>query len=164
MLKTESIKLRVAAKEDCDDLFSWANDLETRKASFTSSKINYKSHCKWFQKSLKSRQRVIFIGLDKEDNKIGVVRFDKVSAYAAEVSVNIAPNMRGKGYAAQLIRSSCRFCSFAGIRFFIARIKKQHNISIKVFKKAGFCELFDYKNDLCLDIMVMIMMRKRARA
>jgi len=164
MLRAESIKLRAAGKEDCNDIFNWANDPDTRKASFSGSAINYKTHCKWFQESLKNRQRTIFIGLDKISTKIGVVRLDKVSKYTAEVSINIAPQMRGKGYAAKLIRLSCRSCPFGGISFFIALIKKQNNISIQAFKKAGFYQLFDYTNDLCLNVVVMVMLRKRARA
>ena len=44
------IYLREATIEDRDLLYEWANDPETRRASFNTDRINYEEHCRWFER------------------------------------------------------------------------------------------------------------------
>ncbi len=143
----KEIKFRKVLAEDCDDVFRWLNDKETLNASFHSDPVPYETHKQWFAGSLKNPQRHIYLAEEKDGNKIGVVRLDRSNEQVAEFAINLAPEMRGKGYGAELIQVACRrFVSDIGGCFFLARIKKSNPASIKVFKKAGFFEIFNYSD------------------
>ena len=51
--------LRVADWGDVDLLFSWANDKEVRKNSFSSEPICYEEHLAWFRKKYQERDSQI---------------------------------------------------------------------------------------------------------
>jgi len=139
------IILRKADWRDCDDLYRWRNDEETRKASFNSDPIPYDTHRKWFENSLKDPKRFMYVAEDEAGNKIGVVRLDRKNEQVAEFDINLAPEMRGKGYGALLIEEACRkFSNESYCSLFLARAKMDNLASIRVFKKDGFFGMFDY--------------------
>ena len=63
--KDSDIYLRFAENEDKIDLLNWRNELETRKASFNTEKIDKKDHERWFNNSIKNKKRKICIICDK---------------------------------------------------------------------------------------------------
>ncbi len=150
-------KLRKIKKEDCIDLYRWRNDVDTRRSCFNSKLVSYKSHLKWFRDSLNNRQRYLYIVEDSEKGKIGVLRVDKLSPHIAEISINLAPHMRRKGYGARLLRQMCsKFNRSKQKILFLARIKKENLASLGVFKRAGFNEVFTYRDAVCgSDILLM---------
>ena len=139
------IIFRKANWQDCDDVFAWLNDQETIKASFRSDVISYDAHREWFKQSLEKTDRFICVAENKAGEKVGVVRLDKRNEHVAEFDINLAPGMRGQGLGSRLIERACQGCYFgAGDFLFVARAKKSNQVSVKVFKKAGFFEMFDY--------------------
>lgn len=150
-------RLRKIKKEDCIDLYYWRNDIVTRRSCFNSKIISYRTHREWFKNSLANRQRYLYIVEDSKRGKIGVLRVDRLSPHVAEISINLAPNMRGKGYGAKLLQQMCRKFIHGNQKImFLARIKKENLASLRVFKKAGFNEVFTYRDAICgSDILVM---------
>jgi len=150
------IFLRKAKGSDCEDIFRWRNDPITRIASFNSKTISYKVHKKWFNESLENSHRHIFIAQDSRGNKIGTVRVDEVNDNVAEININLAPRKRGKGYGSKVIELACRNNCLAGaVCLFIARVKKDNLPSVRAFKKAGFFELFNYRDVKACQIVVL---------
>lgn len=151
-----SLELKRAQKDDCDLLYRWYKDEETRKASFNSEAVSYDSHRDWFARSLADTGRFIYIAEDENKNKIGMVRLDKINEAAAELSINIAPEQRGKGYGKSLIDQAClAYPLAAGAILFVAQVKKYNAASVRTFEKAGFRKIIEYANDRLGEILVL---------
>ena len=138
MNNSQKISFRLANNEDIKELLNWRNDPITRKLSFSSKKISFKEHKTWFDKILQNPNKQLLIILNENLNKIGQVRFDKIY-YHAEISIGLAPNMRSKGYGTKsIIEAINYYFNNYNAKYVIAKIKKENEISIKVFEKAGF--------------------------
>lgn len=155
---SRGIILREATIEDCDDIYHWRNDSETREQSFNSKKISYKEHCQWIKKALEDTGKLFYIGLDDKNEKCGIVRFDMRGEISAEINVNVPSQNRGKGIGSQLISRSCAlFFSETGKKLILARIKESNTASIKVFQKVGFSEIFRY-NGITGGVVVFVLL------
>ncbi|HPF47933.1 MAG TPA: hypothetical protein PK690_13770, partial [Emcibacteraceae bacterium] len=91
------MKLRKATREDGRDIFIWRNDIITRQMSIDTQEINFENHVNWLEKALNNKELRLFI-LEKEINKVGVVRFDRENQDLI-VSINLNPAFRGQGLA-----------------------------------------------------------------
>ncbi len=132
------LRLNMAKQEHCRMIWEWANDPATRKASFSSEPIPWDDHVRWFEGKLKDNNNYCYIGWNEEDEPVGQVRFECVAGKAI-ISVNIAPNMRGKKYGTELIALGCRIFFATGAANTIrALIKPENTTSIAVFEKTGF--------------------------
>ena len=135
------IKLRKATLKDSPDVLCWRNDPVAVAVSFNKKLVDKLEHKQWFAKVLKDKRRRLFIAVSKSGEKIGVIRFDLINNKFAEVSINLEPSMRGKGYGAKIIDLGTR--KMKGINL-LARTKESSSASIRVFEKAGYSRLFDY--------------------
>lgn len=134
------IKIRKAEKEDCKDLFDWRNDETTVRMSHNISSISWEEHKTWFNNTLNNINKRIYICEDDMNfSKIGVVRFDMKHNFAL-ISINLSPNMRGKGKSAPCIEASIKKFkqSCPGVGSIHAEVKKENLISAKLFSKCGF--------------------------
>ena len=142
-MSLEGILLRKVLIDDRDDIYRWRNDEVTRKYSFNGELIPYEEHCRWFKEALEDSQKVLFTGIDEGGERCGVIRFDLINDFASEIHVNIAPEKRGRGIGATLIEESCKlFFTETRLKLVYARIMEQNKVSIKVFLKTGFREMF----------------------
>jgi len=131
------ITLRKAVENDTKDLFDWRNDQDTRNASIDDRPINYQDHEKWMKNVINDRNRLLYIAEEK-GAKIGMVRFD-IEGEIAEVSINLAPNMRGKGYGARLLDMAHQKLNAEKKNLVVsAKVKASNMASIKTFLKAGY--------------------------
>ena len=129
---------RLISLEDSIDVFTWRNDLASRKMSFNSSVISPSEHSTWFSDMLENRDHIGIIG-EINDEKIGVV-FMLISSGTSKVSINLNPAYRGKGFAASLLRSSILEVQriLPTLQEFTAEIKDKNTASIKIFVQNGF--------------------------
>lgn len=134
----EKITMRPAETKDCRLLWKWRNDPETRRNSFNTDYIPYKTHKEWFEKSLKSRDRVILIAM-RNNTEIGEIRFDVKKDKSAEIDVCVAPEHRGKGFGSGIIKEGTMYAlNNLNTHRVLARIKKGNERSVKAFSNAGF--------------------------
>ena len=132
------MNIREADESDCIFIFNWRNDFDTKKMSFNNSKISYNEHCAWFKESLNNPLKLIYIG-EKEDNRIGVCRFDlDKNNLIAEISININPIFRGKGFGKDLLISSINKFEKENKFLLVAFIKKENLASQTLFEYVGF--------------------------
>ena len=114
--------------------------------SVNSEKISWEEHTSWYEKILLDECRKIYVD-EEEGIPIGVVRFDKCvdEEYFYEVSVNISPTRRKKGFGKQLlthgIRKLLKEVKIANL--FRAEVKKDNLSSNKLFKSFGFIFIGD---------------------
>lgn len=151
--------LKRAHLNDCDLLFNWANDKETRKNSFNQSKISYEEHVAWFNSKMKSYTCAIFI-LNFDNISVGYVRID-IENKTAVISYAIDENYRGRGLAEKmlaLLEAELRN-EEKHIEKLIGYVKSDNIASQKIFEKLKYNKIihddyFEYYK-LLLDKVVI---------
>jgi UDP-2,4-diacetamido-2,4,6-trideoxy-beta-L-altropyranose hydrolase len=132
------LELGPVTEGDCELLWKWANDPATRANSFNSAPISLVQHKEWFHAKLQDPQCCFLMATNKNLGKIGVVRFDCHDAEAT-ISVALAPQARGRGYARLIISYSChQMFASSGIDLVSALIKPANKASVRAFEGAGF--------------------------
>jgi len=132
------IKARLANDDDCEEILIWRNDSLTRKSFFNSDLVKKSEHSKWFANVQESNNSLIVI-LTLNEERIGMVRYDS-AVKSTLVSINTNPMKRGMGNSSQILVHSEVFLK-NNIYFFpllVANILKDNELSIKVFKRAGY--------------------------
>ncbi len=143
MRRQNELKLRSATLEDAHDLWLWRNDPVTRANSFHGQKISLREHTRWLQKSLRSRRRRIYIATRKGE-RAGTIRFDFLPPKVIQISINLSPEFRGKGYGKLILKkASDLMIKKYPDHFQKALIKKGNQKSEKVFTSAGFLKIHE---------------------
>jgi RimJ/RimL family protein N-acetyltransferase len=134
----ETLRLRLAKPEDCELLFRWVNDAVTRRMSTSSREITRPEHVEWFRQKLQDPGCFMYI-VTHSQQAVGQVRFDVDSTDCAVVSVSIAPDCRGYGYAAEAIRvATATIRASVELRVIHAFIKPDNQTSVRAFARAGY--------------------------
>lgn len=139
------ITVREAVCGDCDLIYRWANDDDTRAASFNSSPIDWDTHCRWLSGKLSNPHCLMLMCGYGPNHPFGVVRFD-IAADEALISINLDPSMRGRGLGGFTIIRTVdelfkRYNERHNISVVSAFIKPENLRSAKAFKMAGFSEV-----------------------
>jgi len=151
---TLNLRLRPATQKDLERTFAWANDPDTRTASFRSALIERTVHQLWLSSSLERPDRKLWIA-ELDGEPIAVLRLDLCegacgegagasSAGAsdagawAEVGLNLAPERRGQGLSGAVLAAGLRAARDLGLTRLVARIRPSNERSIRCFTRAGF--------------------------
>jgi UDP-2,4-diacetamido-2,4,6-trideoxy-beta-L-altropyranose hydrolase len=131
--------LRPATENDCETIFQWANDPQTRAASFHPKAIIWQEHCHWFATLLADRDYIFFIAVSSEGRAFGQVRFALGGNRDALISVGLDRDSRGTGIGSHLIRRACdQVMANRDLSKVRAMIRPENSVSIRAFTKAGF--------------------------
>lgn len=128
--------LRPARPDDRDRVLDWANDPETRRASFHGEPIPAATHARWFDAALAGACHLYIIELGGV--AAGVARLERTAPGTAEASVNVAPGHRGRGVGTAAIAQLVARAADAGYRDVVARVRTDNAASCKAFARAGF--------------------------
>lgn len=135
------ITVRNAVESDCRQIYEWANDDDTRTASFHSSPIDWDTHRNWFLQRLRDANCLLLICVNDQGNSLGLVRFD-LAGDEAIISINLDLNIRGQGLAVFIIiRTVDELLKRCNISKVSAFIKTQNLRSAKAFERAGFSKI-----------------------
>lgn len=139
-MNAAEIEVRSVVQADSEGLWNWRNDLETLSNSLSSDRVNWEDHCVWFEKSLNDNNRHIFIGeAAGSEGPIGMVRFDLGDGgKTSEVSINLNPAWRGRGYSVPLLSKAIQIYADIHHCVLTAQIKPANIPSIKCFERCGF--------------------------
>ena len=141
--------VRKAIKKDCEIIFKWRNDPLSQEMFINSSNIEFEDHFKWFHNSIMDNSKYLYIG-EVDNEKIGISRFDFIqNSNIAEVSINLNPKFRGKGFATDFLLSAIDSFQIEKDCILIAKIKVKNIPSQKIFKNAEFSFL-KKKDDLLI--------------
>jgi RimJ/RimL family protein N-acetyltransferase len=133
------IFLRPATMEDADTLLAWRNDPETFIHFLVQKPVPPKRHDLWMQINVKHGYptRIVLMAEDDREEQVGVIDFvatdPQMRTY--EISITVAPRMRGKGIGARILALGCE--RMKG-RILTADIRVENGRSRKIFQKCGF--------------------------
>jgi len=135
------ITVRAAARSDAYALWLWANDPETRGASFTGGEVRWADHVPWLAARLSDGSSVVLVGED-DSRPIGSVRFDSKDGWrTARLSYVVAPEARGQGWSTRLVRSGLTHLKGLHSEVAIwAEVKPANERSLRVFRSLGWTE------------------------
>lgn len=134
-----TVNLRDADMDDCELLFSWANDPSVRMNAINTNPIEWDGHIDWFKKILSGGNSKIFI-LERSGIPAGQVRFDlNDNQYIIDYSVD--KGSRGKGLGKLILE---RGIDRIGKASFKAVVKTENISSVAIFKSLNFREIGNY--------------------
>ena len=146
------LKIVKADQSHSRNIWKWRNNPITRSVSRKTDKVEWKDHEAWFRKCLDNNKIFLYIGIDKNSQKdipIGIIRFNllDLSHKDYEVSINIEPNFRKKGFGHCLLKNGTKkFIEDINKSIRIYALVKVDNVpSIKLFTAAGYslCDIDD---------------------
>lgn len=123
--------LRRANPADAIDVWRWRNDPVTRAMSRSQDETTRESHLAWFDAALADSRRTLLIG-EVEGEPVGMVRFDRGDRI--EVSINVNPAHRSKGYGQALLVAAM---ATVGDEVW-AEIRDENTASQRLFERSGF--------------------------
>ena len=131
--------LRNASLSDSQMVFNLSNDPSVREQSINKETISWENHNEWYGKKISDHNYIFLLALDKKDNFIGQVRFQKEKDKVV-ISISITEQFRGKGLAKKILTESCArvFQTAGNVNAIIAYIRPDNKASIGGFTSAGF--------------------------
>jgi RimJ/RimL family protein N-acetyltransferase len=97
------MKLRRAKIEDALILYNWSNDLVTRSNSYNKNTISLEEHLNWFNIKINNENCFFYMFENEQNSLIGAVRIEKTEQHKSIISITVAPEERGRGYASEMI-------------------------------------------------------------
>lgn len=135
------MKLRKAKLKDIIKVYLWKNNIISRKMSRNQNKVKFLEHFVWYLKKLNDKESLFLIGIFN-NKAFGMVRFDHIlNSDNYFVSINLKPNMRGKGLSKNFLAQSLNCFSNLNKTKLYAEIRNNNTKSIKIFKSVGFVEI-----------------------
>ena len=138
------LTLRPAAAEDEARTLRWANDRDTRRWSFTEERISPTDHREWFARRLSDKDGCrMYVLVDEWCSEIGVVRLDRNSEGAWQMSATLATGYRNRGLAEPLVRLACdqHLHEFGPDLIVEAKVRLSRPGAGQVLARAGFRRL-----------------------
>lgn len=152
------VNLREASPNDKDRILEWRNDSVSLANSLNDKPVSTPTHNIWFEKTLADADKFIFLGYDADpDTPFGMVRFDVNPHHnQADVSINLAPEARGRGLGKLLLSAGIK--KFLSHRTCIlsAKIKPENKASIACFKSNDFIVYDETPQQLILKNKIVI--------
>lgn len=128
------IVLRQARADDEEITFAWQSAPETRRYSRDPNPPGRDEHHAWFAARLRDRN-CIFNMIAFEGKPAGVLRLDRREGEVHEVSINVAPELAGRGIASAALRLAARLLPGGRLG---AAILPGNAASLRLFERAGF--------------------------
>jgi UDP-2,4-diacetamido-2,4,6-trideoxy-beta-L-altropyranose hydrolase len=137
-MNSNNITLRKVTDLDRELMWQWANDEETRKASYSQAYISWNEHIRWFDSVQRQKNHRFYIANNCRKKPFGQIRF-AIDGKDAIVSFSVAPESRRRGYGKEiLIKAAKKLFNETNIEQILAYVKSENEPSLMVFQKAGF--------------------------
>jgi len=137
--RNQLIKLRKATKSDIKQVFDWQCQPETRKYALNSDIPNWEGHLSWMSNKLSKTEDFFYIlKLISTNERIGVVRLDKIKKSEYLISIFVDSKHYGKGIAKQALANIDMLHSNIIIH---ATVLEENLASQKLFTSANYQQI-----------------------
>lgn len=138
----KGISVRQALSDDAENVWRWRNDGVSTEFYLSQKKTKFIDHLVWFESALASPERDLLI-VEIGRASAAHVRFDRCleNKGAAEVSIYLNPDFRGRGLGAPILIAACNFAFAKGLSLILAKVHIENTASLKIFTRAGFKQL-----------------------
>jgi len=135
--------LRPASAADAERVHAWANDPDTRAASFSSAAIPLADHLAWFARQLADPGHHLLIAeLGPRAEAVAFVRLDAREGGpgpgGCTISINVAPTARARGLGTATLVAASAYARGLGFERILALIRPHNQGSRRAFEKAGY--------------------------
>lgn len=133
------VQLRIARPEDSLMVWSWRNEKAARSASGDTHEIPLSAHEEWFLRAIADPDARIYMISINDKEVVGYVRFRRLAQQAAEISVSLDPQIRGRGIGSEAIRrATANLVREKWASSVVALVRKENARSLAAFKSADF--------------------------
>ena len=101
----KTMTIRIADERDIENIFNLSNETLVRKNSFSSKKIEFSDHLKWFSNLMNSKKQIIYI-FEYDNCFLAQVKFLLKQEEKSVIGISITEKFRGKGIASEIIKKS----------------------------------------------------------
>lgn len=134
------VTTRLATGTDARLLHEWRNDPTTRRTSRSGDEVPWDDHLRWLDRVLRDPTRQLLIA-ERAGAPVGTIRWDHLGGRDWEVSITVAPEVRGRGLAAPLLRAGEDALRVDGGARLIATVHVDNVPSRRLFQRAGYLPL-----------------------
>lgn len=136
--RRSGVAVRPADLGDAAQLFDWRNEPSVRAVSREKEELSWDQHVSWVSRTVHSPEACLLIA-EYDGAAAGTVRFQASDRNNWEVSITIAPSMRGKGKAAEILAAAeSRFLASHPDAVLHAAMLRSNEASYKLFLSAGY--------------------------
>jgi RimJ/RimL family protein N-acetyltransferase/glycosyltransferase involved in cell wall biosynthesis len=144
------ISLRALTGDHASISYKWRNDPDIwRYTGHRPDKIvTYEIEFEWIQKVLKSNNEKRFaICIKQTGQYIGNVQLTSINGYDAALHIFIGEKeFWGQGYGFEATKLVLEYgFEVLQLQSIYLDVKKEHSVAIKMYKKAGFSDIFEYE-------------------
>ena len=142
---------RRAATADADLLRAWRNDEETRRWSRSAEPVAVDQHAAWLTSTLADPARQLWV-VERDGIPVATVRHDQIRPGRYEVSVTVAPDVRGQGVAGEALADAQRqlLAVDPHARVLEAHVRTDNAASLRLFERAGYRRTGTYADGLAV--------------
>lgn len=142
-----ALHLRPAEPGDARWVHVWANDPETRAASFSTGEIALDDHLEWFARQLAAMGQHLLIAEDAAKQRVAFVRLDARGHDdgGSTISINVDPSQRGQGTGTAVLEVASRYATGLGLKKIEALVRPDNHASVRAFEKAGYARAGETK-------------------
>ena len=136
------ISLRGAREEDAYALWLWANDEQTRRASFGRPSIPWSEHWRWLHGVLHGEDTILLVAEIPESRPVGSVRFNTADGWCSvRLSYVLAPEARGLGLSRGVVEGGVDHLRARHPNAHVwAEVLSDNEPSLRVFRGSAWME------------------------
>ena len=137
------LRVRPATEDDAQLLLDWRNDPEARSRSRSSDVIDLEGHLAWLRATLASPDRHLLVVETAEGTPVATTRYDRLAPDGGdrwEVSISVAPGMRGRGLGGATLQASDAWLRGAepAAGAVVAHVRPDNTSSRRLFLRSGY--------------------------
>ena len=130
--------LRRTIESDCRCFWEWANDPAAWAVSLALEPIPWERHMEWFRARLADPQSILYTGVNRQGDAVGMVRYQLESTHAI-LSISLGAAFRGKGNGRKLLfLATQELFENSGVTCIDAFVRLSNQPSVRLFEGAGF--------------------------
>jgi RimJ/RimL family protein N-acetyltransferase len=131
------LTIRPATLDDMFQVWTWANDPLTRANSFSTRRIPWETHVRWYRGQLAAPATRLWL-LESDGLPVAQIRYDRRDD-CAEIGYTVAPGQRGRGYGTRILQmTAARACRELDVPTVRGLVMIENRASIRAFEQAGF--------------------------